>query len=238
MKKLSPKHFTKDTFKYFELARKNKNNQKWFDKNKPFYEAHIKAPAAYFLEQINKNMGQHLPQINVASTTLTRPLRPKNKIRDGGLIKTSTHFTVWEKRTSLFEWNPAIHFQIGEGKEDNFIGIGLYMVSSRQLSRLRTAVTDDFDEIDGLLNDKKLKNAWGGLLGEKYKRFPKGFDPALENTKYIWNKQFYLGKNLKRSAVLNKNFIDQTVKDLKLAMPFFQWVRRKVGTYKKSGFEY
>lgn len=231
--------FTQKTFQYFDGAQKNKMNRAWFEKNQSLYEDHVKAPMSGFLLQLKKELGPELPRIVVDPSCLTRPLRPKNRAAAAGnLVKNFSHFTLWEKKSSLFEWNPGIHFQVGAKPEDNFLGLGLYMVSSRQLSLLRNALVEDFETIDEILSDKKLKKAWGEPAGEKYKRFPKGFNPEDERTKYLWHKQFYLGKEFSRKDVISEKFLSQAVKDLKLAMPFFSWVRQAVGTYSKSSRDY
>ncbi len=225
--------FTKNTYKYFDSAKKNKNNRDWFDKHKSLYENDVKAPLQALLLEINKKYQKQLPRIEISPDKITRPLRPKNRADDGGLIKTHTHISLAEKRTSLFEWNPGIYFQLGAGADENFFGLGLYMTSSRQVSLLRNALVEDFDRINQILTDKKLKKAWGGLKGDTYKRFPKGFNPESESAKYLKHKQFYLGRSYSRKEVLNPKFGPQLVKDLGTAIEFFNWVRGAVGTYRK-----
>jgi uncharacterized protein (TIGR02453 family) len=230
--------FTQKTFQYFEGAQKNKNNQKWFEKNKALYQDRVRQPMAFLLQQIDLNYRKELPQIDLSPAIITRPLRPKNRAAAAGsLVKNFSHFTAWQKKTSLFEWNPGIHFQVGAKKDDNFFGLGLYMVSSRQTSLLRYHLTDDFEEIDAILQDRKLKKVWGEILGDKYKRFPKGYSADDSKTKYLWHKQFYLGQEFSRKAVIDKKFVQKCVDDLEIALPFFAWVRAAVGTYSKRSIE-
>lgn len=225
--------FTKNSFKYFDLAKKNKNNRDWFDKNRSLYENDVKAPLQELLLELNKKYQRRLPRIEISPDKITRPLRPKNRATEGGLIKSHTHISLAEKRTSLFEWNPGIYLQIGSDANENFFGLGLYMTSSRQMSLLRNALVEDFDQIDQILTANKLKKAWGGLKGDTYKRFPKGFDPDSPPAKYLKYKQFYLGRSYSRKEILNPKFGAQLVKDLGVALDFFTWVRNAVGTYRK-----
>lgn len=225
--------YTKDTFKYFEGAKKNKNNKAWFDKNKPLYEKGVKEPTRKLLIEIATKYQRALPRIEITPDKITRPVRPKNRVDENGLLKDHMHFTLWEKKTSLFEWNPAIHFQLGLGKDENFLGVGLYMVSSRQTSLLRNALVEDFDSIDAIMMDRKLKKSWGELKGDVYKRFPKGYDPESEAAKYLKYKQFYVSKNYTRAEVQSPKFIATVIKDLGETMEFFSWVRNTVGTYKR-----
>lgn len=225
--------FTNATFKYFDLAKKNPNNREWFEKNKGLYEDAVKKPLQSLLIEINKKYQRQLPRIEISPDKVTRPLRPKNRAEEDGLVKNHVHFSLAEKRTSLFEWNPGIYFQIGADKDENFFGLGLYMTSSRQISLLRNALVEDFDRIDTILSDRKLKKTWVGLKGDVYKRFPKGFDPNCEAAKYLKYKQFYLGRSYTRKEVTSSKFASQLIKDLGVAMDFFTWIRSAVGTYRK-----
>jgi uncharacterized protein (TIGR02453 family) len=232
-------HFTKKTFDYFDLAKKNTKNEKWFIKNKGLYDEHVKEPFSILIQQLDLRFGDKLPKIEINPKKISRPLRPANKRTSGGeIIKPQTHMTLWEKKVSLFEWNPAIHIQFGAEKEDNLYGVGLYMVSSRQLKLMRRTIDENFEEFDALLNDKKFKKVWGGLAGEQYKRFPKDYDENSPSAKYLWFKQFYVGRDLTRKDVIAKNFFQKVGDEVEVALPFFNWVRETVGTYKKNKFDF
>jgi uncharacterized protein (DUF2461 family) len=77
-----------------------------------------------------------------------------------------------------------------------------------------------------------LKRVWGGLAGEKYKRFPKAFDQDHPAAKYLWHKQYYIHQSFTRTQVKSPKFVVQVVKDLGAAMPFLQWLRKSVGVYR------
>lgn len=225
--------FSKNTFKYFDLAMKNRKNKIWFEKNKSLYLESVKAPFAEIIGAIKTKHQKDLPRIVIDPDRISRPLRPKNRADEDGIVKTQSHFSLAEKKTSLFEWNPGIYFQVGAAEDDNFFGLGLYMVSSRQTSLLRNALVEDFDTIDQILSDKKLKKAWGGLQGDVYKRFPKGFSPDSPSAQYLIYKQFYFGQTFTRKEILDPKFSSKLLKDLGIAMEFLTWIRNVVGTYRK-----
>ncbi len=227
--------FSNKTFQYFDLAKKNQMNEKWFVKNKPLYEEHVKEPFSILLQQLDLRFGDKLPKIEINPKKVSRPLRPANKQEPGkGIIKTESHVTLWEKKISLFEWNPGIHIQFGAEKDENLLGVGLYMISSRQLKLMRRAIDENFSEFDKIMKDKKLRKIWGGLAGEKYVRFPKEYDENSRSAEYLWHKQFYLDRPLTRKEVTSKDFFKRAGEELEVSLPFFNWVRQTVGTYKKN----
>lgn len=225
-------HFSSKTFSYFEAAKRNKKKPEWFGKNRKDFDEHVKQPFEQLVRQMNQEFGSELPRIDFLPRKISRPVR-RNPDQDGGLIRTNATAFFSEKPTSQFEWNPGIYVSIGAQPEDNVMGLGLYMVSSRQMSLLRNAIVDDFDEIDSILSDKKLKKIWGPLSGEIYKRFPKGFDENSEPAKYLRHKQFFLGQDLTRKEICDKKFLSRVVRDVEVSLPFLKWVRAKVGVYNR-----
>jgi uncharacterized protein (TIGR02453 family) len=232
-KALKTPKFSKETFKYFDLAKKNKFNKEWFKKNESLYTSSVKEPFSYLIERLHKEFALDLKRIPIDPKKITRPLRPSNKAEDLGWIKDHSHITLWEPKTSLFEWNPGIHIQFGTKSDDNLVGAGLYMTSGRQISKLREAALLDYETLDSITKNKKFKTIWGQNFGDKYKRFPKGFDVTHPAAEYLWYKQFFVAKNFKRSEVQNPKFIEQLIKDLKLSLPFLNWIRQAVGIYSR-----
>jgi uncharacterized protein (TIGR02453 family) len=224
--------FNEKTFKYLKLAKKNVDNKEWFLKNKANYEENVKKPFEVLVTALHKELQNELQGIPISAKSISRPLRPSNRA-DKGLVKSFISINLSEKKTSMFEWNPGIYIHIGDNEEEHFLGLGLYMVSSRQLSLMRTKIADDFDTLDEILSDKKFKKVWKGLLGEKMKNPPKGFPVGQPYSDIIMHKQFYIGKKLSNTDIMKKDFVKTTVKDLKLALPYFKWVRETVGVYKK-----
>lgn len=223
--------FSNKTFSYFDLAAKNQNNENWFLKNKDLYEEHVKEPFGILIQQLDLRFGDKIPKIDFGKK-ITRPLKAANKRAPGqGLIKTESYVTLWEKQTSMFEWNPGIHIQVGHEKDSNFIGTGLYMVSSRQLKLMRRNIDERYDEFHKIMTNKKFKKVFPELLGDKYTRFPKEYDVDSPAAQYLWYKQFYVGHNFTRKEVTDKAFFKRVGDELELTLPFFKWIRETVGTY-------
>jgi len=223
--------FTKKTFEYFDLAAKNTKNENWFLKNKGLYEEHVKEPFSVLIQQLDLRLGDKLSKIEINPKKVSRPLYAANKRAPGkGIIKTQSHVTFMEKQTSMFEWNPGIYLQFGSDPDANLLGVGLYMVSSRQLKLMRKNLDERFEEFHKIMN-KKFKKVFPELLGEKYVRFPKEYDENSPAAQYLWHKQFYLGNHYTRKEVTDKNFFNRVGEEVELTLPFFKWIRETVGTY-------
>lgn len=225
--------FTRRAFQYFELAQKNKKKKIWFEKNRELYESAVKEPYTILIKELNARISSKVPGILIDPRKISRPLRPKNKADTLGYVKAGSMFYFSQKQTSIFEWNPGIYMHLGDFKEDNVIGMGLYGPSSRQIKRLRAALVRDHKTVAKILADKKLKKYWGGLAEEKYKRFPKDYsqdDPAAH---YLWYKQFFLRRQFTRKEVTSKDFADTVLSSYEAGLPLLAWIRESIGIYNK-----
>lgn len=229
--------FTRKTFRYFDDAKKNKFKKGWFEKHKDEYAALIKAPYGELILEIDHRLGNRLPAVIVSPRKVSRPVPPKAKAETHGYVKAGAMFYLSEKTTSMFEWNPGMYFHLGDEKDDNVIGMGLYGPSSRQIKRLRQALLDDHETVTRLLSDRKLKKYWGGLADEKYKRFPKDFSPENAAAEYLWYKQFFLRKQFTRKDVLAKDFAGTVLKSYEAGLPLLAWIRAAIGVYDRREHE-
>jgi uncharacterized protein (TIGR02453 family) len=227
--------FSKDTFRYFDLAKKNSSKKEWFEKNETLYAESVKKPMQDLLVKIWEKFSDDLPGIDISPKKVTKPIRNKDKVSaEKPVIKLDSSFFLAEKATSRFEWNPGIYLQIGADKDENLLGLGLYMISSRQMKKMRQGIVNDFDRFDAIMKNKTLKKRWGSLYGETYTRFPKEYDETAEYAPYLKHKQFFLSRHYTREEITKPNFKKEVIKDLEAAMPFFLWIRNKVGTYQAS----
>jgi uncharacterized protein (DUF2461 family) len=191
----------------------------------------VKEPFVFLLGEMSHRFADQLPGVLIGPRKLCRPLRAKDKAEAQGYTRASANFFLSEKTTSMFEWNPGLYMQLGDEKEDNLIGMGLYGPSSRQIKRLRLALTEDYRSVDRLLENRKLRKYWGTLAAEKYVRFPKDYSVEDPAAKYLWYKQFFLRRQFTRKEAMGKEFAETLLKSFEAGIPLFQWIRQAIGVY-------
>jgi uncharacterized protein (TIGR02453 family) len=223
--------FTRKTFQYFDQAENHKAKREWFAKNKTLYDDNVREPFAAFLGELSHRLHNRLPDFSMHPRKILRPLRSERKAETRGHVRAISMVFLQEKQTSHFERNPGFYLHLGAGKEDNEIGMGLSQPTSRQLKRLREAIVADKGELSRILADKKLKKLWGGIGGDRYRRFPRACEPGCNNEEYLWYKQFMLIRNFTRAEVTKKDFPDTVLRSFEAGLPFFEWVREAVGLF-------
>ncbi|HEY8278457.1 MAG TPA: DUF2461 family protein [Bdellovibrionota bacterium] len=230
--------FTRKTFQYFDLAKKNKFRKGWFEKNKDLYEGAVKEPMSLLIREIDERFAFKLPGIVISPRKISRPLRPLAKAKEHGYVKAGAMFFLSEKTTSQFEWNPGLYLHLGDEKEDNIIGMGLYMPSSRQIKRLRSAFVKDYKVLDRILADRKFKKYWKkSLANEKYVRFPKDYSQDDPAAKYLWYKQLFVSRHFKRTEVTSKAFPELVLNSFEAGIPLLAWIRDSVGIFNRREYE-
>ena len=229
-------NFSRRTFEYFDLAHANRKNKNWFEKNKELYLEHVRAPFANLVERLGARVEDELPRILISPRKIVRPTYSKSRPQpDGAVVRPQTRAYFAEKQSSRFEWNPGIYLEFGDPEAAGLAGLGLYDLTSRQRSRLRNALVEDGESITAILNNRRLKKAWGALAGERYRRFPRGFDENGPFAELLWQKSFHLGQRFTRGQIAKKDFIPKLVDDFGAAAPFLAWVRDAVGTFSWEG---
>lgn len=222
--------FTRKTFTYFEGAEKNRRNLKWFEKNRVAYDEDVRAPFAELLKDLKTTTAPLFPEMGFSSQKICLPVYRENIPADGTLIKPFTWAFLSEKRSSLYEWNPGINLYFGE---ELAIGIGLFHPSSRQMKLLREGMLNSPEVLPRILRNKKLHTSWGDLEGEKFVRFPVGFDQEAKGAEYLWFKQFTLKRKLTRKEFLSPDLAEIITLDLVAGAPFLHWLQETVGVYEK-----
>lgn len=229
--------FTRKTFRYFDVAKKNNKKKAWFEKNRQAFEVDVREPFAHLLAELDRRIGPALPRIAITPRKISRPLRSKSQAEKAGLVRASIMFYLSEKQTSMFEWNPGLFMQLGDEKIDNVIGLGLYSPSSRQIKRLRRAFVQDHATVKRILSEPKLRKYWGAPAPERYVRFPKDYSPDVPGAEYLWYKQFFLRRQFTRKEVTSKAFADTVLSSFEAGLPLLAWIRNAIGVYDKRQWE-
>ena len=215
-------YFTKDVLKFLKDLDKN-NNRDWFNANKDRYVEHIKEPFEAFIQVMIDEM-QKLDR-NVLIT-------PKDAIfriyRDTRFSKDKTPYKTYisaivsgggrKNRSS-----PGVYLQFSA--EDAKIYSGAYELDKNGLQNVREGIASNLKEFDKLINDKKFKNKFGEVQGEKNKRIPKEFQEVAKEQPLIANKQFYYFAKFEPEFILDPKLPKKLMDYYKVAQPLgnFLW---------------
>lgn len=225
------KKFSRQTFHYFEEAQMHPRSRTWFNRNEDLYQEEVRAPFVQLLRELEEKTAEWFPGFVFHHSKITRPLyREENE--DGHIVRNFSWAFLSEKRTSIFEWNPGISISLNA--DGGKIGAGLYYPSSRQMAHLRESIVSSPAVAEKILKDRRLRTIWGDLTGERYLRFPRGYDAEAPGADLLWQKQFIFEQELSRREIMSPDLPERIARDLRVTAGFLDWMRKTVGVYEKN----
>lgn len=192
------KYFSTSFFKFFDELNKN-NNKEWFDKNRERYELDVKQPFKKLVEDINTQLLKDFPELNQAvHKNIFRINRDIRFSKDKSPYKNNVAAVFSRKGTQDVDY-PGFYIHIGA--KELMVGGGKYDVSKEHLAKIRQEIYYNSKEFGKILNDKKFKETYGTVLGEKNKVLPPDYKEFEKEQPLIANKQFYYMANLTKADI-------------------------------------
>ena len=186
---------------------KNNNSREWFAENKSIYENALREPSKLLLNEIDQLFIKHrLPYEASPKKSLFRINRDTRFSKDKTPYKTNVGITfpVHRKQDHLVHATktekPCMYLHIEPGA--CFIAGGLYMPDGQQLKSIRERIESDWTILHEIQQQRAFKKEFPkGLLGEKLKTMPRGFDPEHPGKEYLRMKQFIVMESISDSAL-------------------------------------
>tara|TARA_R110000868_G_scaffold410693_5_gene699854 strand:- start:33904 stop:34563 length:660 start_codon:yes stop_codon:yes gene_type:complete len=180
----------------------NNNNKEWFDDHRKEYEEFVRKPFIELIESLIPGLMEIeptiLPDAKKSLFRINRDIRfskdktPYNIIMKAGLSRGG-------RKSEL----PG--FYLGIDAEKVHLGGGLYQLDKNALKNVRTLIASDTDALLSILENEDFKKHFDVLKGEQNKRIDTDFQPIIEKTNLILNKQFYAMATLPTSEFINES---------------------------------
>lgn len=219
-------YFTPEFLEFLRELPAN-NNRDWFQENKKHYEKFVKFPFEEFITDLIQAFA-------------------KEGLAVGELTAKECIFRIYrDVRFGLDKSPYKIHVSAliapGGRKSMNSFGAyvelsgehvrlysGAYRPTSELLVQIRQNIYEEPERLQKLISDKKFKENFGEIRGEKNKRINKPFSEIIEMQPLILNKSFYYFKHYEPEIVLEKDLIQQIIKDYKIIQPLNQYFEEAI----------
>lgn len=221
MKKIN---LDKSTLVFLSTLAKN-NNRDWFQQHKEEYlDAHQNL--CDIADALIKEMNKHDQLENESGKkSLFRIYKDVRFSKDKSPY--SPRFSFGLKRaTKLRRGGYYIHIQPGK----SYLACGFFAPNPEDLKRIRQDIELNYVDWNKILSQKKLKNSFGAMQGEKLLTAPKGFPkehPAIELLRY---KQFIFRHPLNDSEILANDFVIKINDLFKIMRPWLDYMSEVLTT--------
>jgi uncharacterized protein (TIGR02453 family) len=221
--------FPNSFFEFFnELA--DNNQRPWFNANKERYRDEVVAP----MTRLIAAMAPRLERISKHFVADPRP--------HGGSMFRIYRDVRFSKNKRPYKDHAACQFRHNAGRDAHapgfyihlapdevIFGGGMWRPPSPQLNAVRVAIAKDAAGWRRVIGNKKLKDTFGGIAGERLVRPPKGFDGAHPLIEEIKRKSFFAMRHEKSKIAGSANFLDEVEASFKAAAPLMRFLCRAVG---------
>lgn len=210
-------------FKFLNQLGKN-NNKEWFDANRPHYQD-LKQEYISIVDKIIQQSSAFDPMLKDvdASKAIFRINRDVRFSKNKAPYKTNFGASINPGGKKSMISGYYVHIEPGK----SFLAAGTYMPEPPYLSAIRQEIDYNLDEFKKIVSAKDFKKEFTSLsIEDALKTVPKGYDkenPALE---FLKLKHYIVVKDLTDIEVLSKDFIKNTAKSFKAALPLISFLRR------------
>ncbi|MFC3110604.1 DUF2461 domain-containing protein [Undibacterium arcticum] len=209
-----------------ELA--ENNNRPWFVMNQPRYDI-LRAEFLTLVTRLIDDLGRFDPAVvdcnpKKALFRINRDMRFAHDKRPYKTTFSASIVPLGRKKPSE-GGGPAYYFHI-DAAGKLLLAAGEYMPPADRLRAIRNHIVADAAGFTKLMNTRKLRAGFDGLLQEgKLSRPPKGFDPDAPHIDYLKLKSFIVVREHSLTEQIPDDLGAELALGFKAAYPFVSWLR-------------
>ncbi len=203
---------------------KRHNNRRWFQSHREIYERSVKAPMEELILSIAEAFRRFAPEM-VADprVSLYRIYRDTRFSRDKSPYKTQVA-AVFPVRGLPKNSGPGLYLHVSS--EEVLIGGGIYMPEPQLLRAVREHIAASPREFLVIFQDRRYRQAFGELEGEKLKSMPKGFSADPVTADYLRYKQFLFGKVYPPKLATSTRLLPTILDCFQKGMPLIRFLEK------------
>lgn len=204
---------------------KENNNKEWFNNNKNRYLA-AKAETDALAGELIVAASAFIPGITELSPKdcTFRIYRDVRFSKDKTPYKTNAGIFLVPGGKKSGNAGYYLHIEVG----NSFIGGGVHMPLAPVLKAVRTEIYNFPEDIQAVLADKKFKNAFGQITGDKLVNPPKGFDKDFELIDLLKFKSYTVATPVSDNILTSDGLVAHVTDTFKAMQPFVDFLNRAI----------
>lgn len=214
--------FPKEGIAFLRRLKKN-NNREWFARHKSEYEDLVKAPMQSFIASLRPAFDRFAPEYDLnPRTAIFRIYRDTRFSNDKTPYKThvAAHFVLRGAPKGFI--GSGYYLEVEPGGA--YIGAGIYMPESDQLTRIRAAIDRRPEEFRSIIQAPSFKRRFGKLEGNTLRRMPKGYADDHAMGEWLKLKQFFAGSSMPVAKAMRASFVRDVAIVAESLMPLVRFL--------------
>lgn len=198
------------------------NNKEWMDANKETYN---EAKTCYIelISALLDSLKEFDPGVSslTAKDCIFRINRDVRFSKNKAPYKSNFGASISEGGKKSASAGYYLHLQPGN---ESFIGGGMYMPQTEELKKIRQEIDYNAPELLKIVSEKRFKQYFGVIQGEKLARAPKGYSPEHPNIEFLKLKSYVVLHKLSDEEVRDENLIRNLTEKCKAMKPFLDFL--------------
>ena len=225
--------FHEKGFQFLKELKKH-NSREWFMDHKDDYERFLREPSKELIAEMEQMFIKlQLPYEATPKKSLFRINRDTRFSKNKNPYKTNIGISFPVLRDASITSStgktevPGAYLHI----EPNacFIAGGLYMPDSRQLKAVRERIENDWKKLHAMQQNSAFRKAFpSGLIGEKVKTMPRGFDPEHPGREYLRMKQFIVMESIPDQLTQSSDLIKELLSKAKAMAAIMMYLNEAI----------
>ncbi len=197
------------------------NNREWFQKNKKWYEE-SRDKFLFLTDVMINEIRKFDPEVPALAPKdcMFRIFRDVRFSKDKRPYK--TNFGSFIAKGGRKSMHAGYYFHIEPN--ESFLGGGIYMPPAAPLKAVREYIAEHGDEFMDIINNPVFKKTYPEMYDDKLKTAPKGFPKEHEFIHLLRYKSFIFSKKLKKTEILEENYIENMVQSFQALKPVNQFL--------------
>ena len=227
--------FTPEALSFLRNLRRN-NRKDWFQPRKAQYETLLRIPLLDLACCLSREFARFAPAyVTPPDRSVFRIYRDANFSHNRKPYK--THLAAGFARQGAESMRgPCFYFHFTE-RELVALG-GVYAPEPDELRSYRELISANYQELQGILAEKNLREVRGPLLGEQLMRVPKGYCPGHPAADLLRGKQWYLAAVLEPGLLTTPRLLPELSRRFEAMAPFVEFMGRPFHRSKKGRTEF
>jgi uncharacterized protein (TIGR02453 family) len=197
---------------------RSNNDKGWFDAHKKTYETSVKEPMVRLVEAVNARLSAFAPDYRAdPRKAISRLHRDTRFSADKSPFKTEIS-AVLPRSGAPKEEVAGFFFSLSPDGV-RLLG-GAYMPGPAQLTALQSGFRDGHAELRQILAAPALREAFGEMQGETFKRVPGGYPADHPAADLLRHKQAYFEARLPVEAAVRADLPETLSERFRLLVPF------------------
>jgi uncharacterized protein (TIGR02453 family) len=211
------------------------NDRDWFERHRAVYETEVRDPLRALVEEMDVRLARLAPELTGdPRRSIFRIHRDVRFSKDKSPYKTNAACQFYHHDAGRGAGQDAegagagLYFQIADG--ECFVAGGIWMPARPALEKIREAVADEPEALDGIVRASGFRRRFGALSEEAMlSRLPRGYADGHPAQRWLRYKSFTASRMLTEREVTSPRLAAMIERDFAALVPLVRWLNGAIG---------